>query len=86
MQKHFYKLVAAVVLLFSTQFLMAQNSTQIIRGSVNDKQSKLSLMGATVQLMNTEPLLGDASAADGKFKINNVPVGRYDLKSELFGL
>ena len=85
MQKHFYKLVAAVVMLFSTQFLMAQNSTQIIRGSVNDKQSKLSLMGATVQLMNTEPLLGDASAADGKFKINNVPVGRYDLKVNYVG-
>ncbi len=85
MQKHFYKLVAAVALLFSTQFLMAQNSTQTIRGSVNDKQSKLSLMGATVQLMNTEPLLGDASTADGKFKINNVPVGRYDLKVNYLG-
>ena len=85
MQKHFYKLVAVVALLFSTQFLMAQNSTQIIRGSVNDKQSKLSLMGATVQLMNIEPLLGDASAADGKFKINNVPVGRYDLKVNYLG-
>jgi hypothetical protein len=85
MIKSVYKLFVAMILLFSSQIASAQNTTQIIRGSIIDKQSKLTLAGATILLMNTNPALGDASAVDGKFKIVNVPVGRYDLKVNYVG-
>ncbi|MEN9523229.1 MAG: hypothetical protein RL065_1606 [Bacteroidota bacterium] len=70
-------LFSLALITFSIQ---AQNSTQTIRGSVSDKQSKTSLIGASVSLINSSPVLGDATNNDGKFKINNVPVGRYDVK------
>ncbi|MFM2224201.1 MAG: hypothetical protein RJA07_403 [Bacteroidota bacterium] len=85
MNKPFYKLLFLIAFTFSIQNLNAQNVTQTIRGSITDKQSKLSLAGATIQVMNTNPTLGDASTADGKFKIINVPVGRYDIKVNYIG-
>ncbi len=63
----------------------AQGSTQTIRGTVIDKQSKSALIGATVQLLNTNPILGDVSAAEGRFAISNVAVGRYDIKVNYVG-
>ncbi|MEY2828361.1 MAG: hypothetical protein RIQ33_219 [Bacteroidota bacterium] len=75
-------LFSLVLITFSIQ---AQNSTQTIRGSVSDKQSKTSLIGASVSLVNSSPVLGDATNTDGKFKINNVPVGRYDVKVNYVG-
>ena len=85
MYKPLYLFPFLIAFVFSVHISNAQNVTQTIRGSVTDKQSKLSLVGAAVTLMNTNPTLGNATSDDGKFKIINVPVGRYDLKVNYIG-
>lgn len=59
--------------------------TQTIRGQVLDKQSKFPLIGATVAILGTEPLLGAATNADGYFTIPNVPLGRHAIRVSYLG-
>lgn len=65
--------------------LNAQNATQTIRGTVLDKQAQMSLPGAQVLIMGSNPAKGAACDADGKFKITDVAPGRYDIKISALG-
>jgi len=59
--------------------------TQTVRGTVYDKNLSTPLQDAAVLILGTEPALMATTDADGKFKIEKVPVGRYDLKIALLG-
>jgi hypothetical protein len=74
-----------VALLTVSAFSNAQSLTQTVRGTVVDKISKIGLPGATVVILNTEPLLGATTDTDGNFRINNVPVGTQALKISFVG-
>jgi hypothetical protein len=65
--------------------LFAQNPTQTIRGQVIDSEAKVPLGGATVVILNSQPLLGNVTGAEGNFRIDNVPVGRHTLKISFVG-
>ncbi len=84
MKKFCKSFVCILALLFSLDSINAQN-TQIIRGVIFDKQSQFNLPGANVLILNSEPIMGATSDANGKFKINNVLPGRYDLKITFMG-
>ena len=58
---------------------------QTIRGQVSDKDSKYPLPFATVQILNTDPVVGTTTDIDGKFLIDSIEVGRYDLKISYVG-
>lgn len=70
--------------LFSNS-LRAQNLTQTIRGTVVDKSLKTPLPGATIILPGSDPIKGSTSDVDGKFRIENVPVGRHTLRVSFLG-
>ena len=59
--------------------------TQTIRGTVVDKYNKLPLPGANVILLDSNPLLGVATGPDGKFRLENVPVGRVSIAVKYIG-
>ncbi len=59
--------------------------TQTIRGKVIDKVTKYPLPGATVIIPNTNPLIGTASDLNGNFKLENVPIGRVNIKVSYVG-
>ena len=63
----------------------AQSPTQNIRGVIIDADSKVTLPGANIVVMNSDPFLGSSTDIDGKFKIENVPVGRHHLKITYLG-
>jgi len=65
--------------------LQAQNLTQTVRGTITDKISKTSLPGATVVVLNTDPLIGATADADGNFKLARVPVGSQTIKITFVG-
>lgn len=72
----------------STLFLFhasAQTLTQTIRGTVVDQVTKMPLPGATVIILNTDPLTGATTDAEGEFKILKIPVGTYTLKVSFVG-
>lgn len=58
---------------------------QTIRGTVIDNQSKEALIGASVVIVGTDPLIGSSTDTDGKFRIENVPVGRQNIKVSYLG-
>lgn len=70
--------------LFATQ-VRAQEKTQTIRGTVIDKDGKYTLPGATVVVLNTDPLLGTTTDASGSFRLEKVPIGRRSIAVNFIG-
>jgi hypothetical protein len=65
--------------------LGAQTSTQIIRGSVVDKDTRQPLIGASVVVADLEVTAGAITDYDGKFMLENVPVGRHSIECSYIG-
>lgn len=63
----------------------AQRYGQIIRGTVKDRDSKHPLAGANIVLVNSSPSKGCTSDAQGRFALEEVPVGRQILKVSYIG-
>ena len=82
---HLKEILTLFVLLGSTRALFSQSLTQTIRGNVVDKISKTALPGATIFIVNSEPLIGSTTDPDGNFKLSKVPVGSHTLKVSFIG-
>ncbi len=58
---------------------------QTVRGIVKDRESGVTLPFANIELMNTDPLIGANTDLQGKFELQNVPVGRYSIRVTYVG-
>ncbi|MDX9852876.1 MAG: TonB-dependent receptor [Tenuifilaceae bacterium] len=58
----------------------AQQLTQVIKGTVVDIETQLTLPGATIVLLGTDPTLGTSTNLEGNFRIENAPLGRYNIQ------
>ena len=77
--------MASLAFALITCLAQAQQLTQTIRGNVVDKISKTSLPGATVIVLNTDPIIGATTDPDGNFKLTKVPVGLHSIKISFIG-
>lgn len=69
-----------IILILFSQILLAQNTrqlTQAIRGTVTDKSSGEALAFITVALAGTS--MGTVTDEEGRFTLENVPLGRYTI-------
>lgn len=66
-------------------FALSQNLTQTVRGTVTDIDSKLPLVGVTVTINGSSPLVGTATDAKGSFRLENIPIGRISLQLTYIG-
>jgi hypothetical protein len=71
--------ILLIIIGHHVSLISAQNLTQIVKGTVTDKETQVTLPGANVIIRDTDPLLGAITDADGHFKIKNIPVGRHDI-------
>lgn len=85
MMKNILLFAMLVAGISNTAILSAQSPTQTIKGSVIDKQSQISIPGANVIILGTNPLKGANTDMDGHFRITGVEPGRYDLKVSFMG-
>ena len=65
--------------------LKPNDRKQTVRGVILDRQTRIPITGATVIVEDSSPLIGDASDAEGRFAIPNVPAGRHNLIARFLG-
>ena len=82
-KKRFLILLTTLFVFFNTT--QAQELSQTIKGKVIDNESQVGLPGATIVVLNSEPLRGTISDKDGYFRLNDVLVGRISLKISFLG-
>lgn len=58
---------------------------QTIKGLIVDRDSKMPLIGANIQLLNQKSFLGTSSSGTGEFALENVPVGRQSFEISYIG-
>ena len=59
--------------------------TQTVRGQVVDQDVQSPLIGVNVVVANSNPIQGASTDNNGRFAINNVPVGRVTLQVSYIG-
>ncbi len=64
---------------------IAQTSVQTIKGTVVDKDSQQPLIGATISIDGVDPPMGATTDVEGRFRLENVPVGRHTLQCQYLG-
>jgi len=85
MKTKFYLTIAFVITnLFFSQITKAQYS-QNVKGVVTDQASQSPLPGASVVILNSDPVIGNISNEQGAFKIESVPVGRHNIQVSFIG-
>jgi hypothetical protein len=79
------QLVAVAFILLIGRQAISQELTQTIRGKVIDSELKTSLPGANIILVNSDPIKGTVTDAEGRFELNDVPIGRQSLLVSFIG-
>lgn len=77
------RLTSYILSLAAVSLVYAQ--TQVIRGTIQDTDSKTPLIGATIQVIDHDPLIGASTDLEGNFRLKDVPYGRVDLLIQSVG-
>ena len=86
-----YKARFLVSILLIVLFLPAkatnsnQDLKQVIRGTIVDKQTQMPLPGANIALLNSDPVVGTITNANGEFRLENIPTGRQGIQVSFIG-
>jgi hypothetical protein len=83
MNSRLKKVPLSIIVFFAFSSAFAQ--TQIVKGVVKDAQGEYPLIGVTVLLVGSDPIKGTSTDLDGKFVLENVPVGRQQLAFQYIG-
>lgn len=78
-------LVLTTLMMVLNVFAQDRNYTQTIRGQVMDKQTNMSLPGATVIVISSDPLIGTSANEKGYFILEKVPIGRISIEVSYVG-
>lgn len=76
-----------ITLLAATLLLpvLASAQTQVVKGTVKDAETQMTLPGATVLLVGSDPPMGVTTDMDGRFRLETVPLGRQALQVSFIG-
>jgi hypothetical protein len=84
MRQRIILLMIARMICIYPALLTAQPSGNI-RGIVTDGASGQTIPFVSVMVLNTNPVIGTVTDSTGHFRLNNLPVGRYDIQSSYVG-
>ncbi len=83
--KYAWILILLVVGCYNLEAQKSASFKQTIRGIVVDEDSKSPIIGANIIIIGSDPILGTTSDIDGRFKIENIPVGRHSISISYLG-
>ena len=80
------RIVSTFLFLFLTVSGFSQNLTQTIRGKIVDRETKSEIPGVDIILLQDSTRIATAvTDVNGKFRMDNIPVGRYSLRAKFLG-
>lgn len=74
-----------LTLLMFVTLAFSQEFTQTIRGTITDNDSKMPLIGATVIIPGSDPIIGTITDVNGVFRLQDIPIGRISLQLSYIG-
>lgn len=77
--------LAGYLSILSLAPVYGQTLTQTIRGRVIDTDAKTPLVGATIIVLDTDPVVGTVTDPDGEFHLPGIPVRRQGIKVSYVG-
>ena len=63
----------------------SQSLTQTVRGTIKDQETLEPIIGAKFELFNSDPYKATVSDIDGKFRLENVPIGKQTFVISYLG-
>jgi len=78
-------LLLILLVLTTTTNLKSQIMTQTVRGNVIDSDSEQALIGASILVIGSDPVLSALTDINGKFRLPEVPLGRISLRVSYAG-
>ncbi len=79
------RLFALLYLMLFLDTIAQDQLTQTVRGTILDLDSRSPLIGATVMVTGSDPIIGSITDIDGKFRLEKVPTGRVALQLSSVG-
>lgn len=79
------KHLTTLILILLNTVVYSSSITQTVRGVITDKLTKTPIPGANVIIQNTNPLKGTITDDLGRFKIDEVEIGRISIKVTFIG-
>lgn len=79
------KLLFISLIIVVVSNINAQNITQSVRGQIIEKQTQATLPGATVILLESNPVIATITDNNGYFLLENIPIGRISLQISFIG-
>lgn len=79
--KFFFSIIFTIITLGG----ISQTLTQTVRGTIKDKETLEPIIGAKFELLNSDPYLATVSNYNGKFRLENVPVGKQTFVVSYLG-
>ena len=80
-----FYLVMYAILLLSINHAYPQTLTQVVKGKIFDKETEVPLEFANVVILNTSPQIGVVTDSKGNYRINNAPIGRFNIQVSFIG-
>ena len=77
--------LTSLIIIMCITLAFSQKLSQTVRGTILDTDSKLPLIGAAVKIIGTNPLIGTATDVNGKFRLENIPIGRITIQLSYLG-
>lgn len=78
-------ILTALAIAMSNFWGYSQELNQTIRGSIKDIDNNSPLIGVSVILLGTDPIVGVVTDLNGNFRIEKVPTGRVNLQVSYIG-
>lgn len=79
------RLFRLVTLFIIVSTLTTYGQVQTVKGRILDDQAHYPLIGASIFLVGSDPIVGQITDVEGYFKLENIPLGRQTLGVQYLG-
>lgn len=80
-----FRIIAFVCIILHSFFTLSAQNGQTLKGNVFDADSREPLIGATIIITRSDPVMGASTDAEGYFSLTDVPFGRHNVQVSYIG-